>query len=152
MVVLVPDWPGAAGSGGRWHPPGEPEQRRSAGALEGAPGSGPKSSQIRRDRLRWELVYLNGVEDPERPRGGTGGRIHPAREAGTGQNLLTSTASGGKIWKGRPAAGQNPARSGVTGSGGNLFTSTALRIQRGREAARVAGSTQRGKLAPARTC
>ena len=86
------DWPGAAGSGGRWHPPGEPEQRRSAGALEGAPGSGPESGQIRRDRPRWELVNLNGVDVPERPRGGTAGRIHPAREAGTGQNLLTSTA------------------------------------------------------------
>ncbi len=103
-VVLVPDWPGAAGSGGRWHPPGEPEQRRSAGVLEGTPSSGPKSSQIRRDRLPWELVYLNGVDVPERQRGGTGGRIHPAREAGTGQNLLTSTASDRKIWKGRPAA------------------------------------------------
>ena len=55
-------------------------------------------------------------------------------------------------WKGHPAAGQNPARSGVTGSGGNLLTSTALMLQRGREAARRAGSTQREKLAPARTC
>ena len=55
-------------------------------------------------------------------------------------------------WKGHPAAGQNPVRAGVTGSGGNLFTSTALMLQRGREAARRAGSTQRGKLAPARTC
>ncbi len=77
--------------------------------------------------------YDMGVEAPERQRGGTAGRINPAREAGTGQNLLTSTASDRKIWKGRPAAGQNPARSGVTGSDGNLFTSTALRIQRARE-------------------
>ncbi len=37
------DWPGAAGSGGWCHPPGEPEQRRSAGALEGDPSSGPES-------------------------------------------------------------------------------------------------------------
>ena len=55
-------------------------------------------------------------------------------------------------WKGHPAAGQNPVRSGVTGPDGNLLTSTALMFQRGREAARRAGSTQREKLAPARTC
>ncbi len=148
----------------------------------------------RRGKLaRPELVYLNGkrredLEGESRLRSGadprrgvlftsTALRIQSARErppggldspgAGSwpGQSLCTSTASGGKIWKGNPGSGQNTGsgskslqsnRIGYRGSllapAGVLPTSMALRPRARGNGPRAGWIHPAREAGPARAC